>query len=620
MTLRDMLSNLSEKLTKSGDISAITRGGLENIINMGFVTAVDDQWLLRFDHDRVDLIEGVVGIKTAQVILQGTTAHFEAMFSRPVGSTIDDVLRPIHITPYDEIHTVAKVFKAAGWQFDVRPYLAQRPFVLPLQYPVAENLFLSREYQTQAIPTYVPDALPRLIADDHPEWVAMYDYAWRQAFQNFRQPEPESGFVANYIDTAFNDNTFMWDSCFMTMFGPYCRDVFNIMGTLDNFYAKQHADGFICREINTYQGHDLFTPHDPRSTGPNIMAWTEWLDYQFTGDVARLRSIFPALIAYHRWWQVWRSTPQGGMWTSGLGSGMDNQPRVGGLQWHHNHYIWVDATMQQALSAHTLLKMADVIGRHDFDADLNAEYAQLQAVINEVLWNDETQFYHDVAPQGDFSPIKSIGAYWGILAQVIPQDRLQKMLAHLRDPQQFKRPHRVPSQSSDSPYYEASGWYWRGGVWSPTNYMVLQALTSLAEDDLAYEIARNHVENVAEVHQQTGTLWENYAPEMAAKGQPAKPDFVGWTGVSAINVPLEYLIGLRWIAPGTHLLWDMRLSERHGVAAFPITDACSADLIYTPQDGGVVTVTTTCPFTLEIRHNGQVHRRELAHGETVIAL
>ena len=36
---------------------------------------------------------------------------------------------------------------------------------------------------------------------------------------------------------------------FMTLFGRYGERAFTFMRTLDNFYAKQHPDGFICREI-----------------------------------------------------------------------------------------------------------------------------------------------------------------------------------------------------------------------------------------------------------------------------------------------------------------------------------------------------------------------------------
>lgn len=41
----------------------------------------------------------------------------------------------------------------------------------------------------------------------------------------------------------------MWDSCFILLFARYGCRAFNFQRTLDNLYAKQHADGFICRYV-----------------------------------------------------------------------------------------------------------------------------------------------------------------------------------------------------------------------------------------------------------------------------------------------------------------------------------------------------------------------------------
>ena len=493
-------------------------------------------------------------------------------------------------------------------------------FPMPVRHPADQNPFLKRTYTPTPIPAYDRAQLPELIADDHPAWVATYHKAWQIGFANLRQPEPDSGFVSNFIDTAFNANTFMWDSCFMTMFGRYGRRVFEFMGTLDNFYAKQHLTGFICREISTYDGTDFFSPFDPRGTGPNIMAWTEWVDYQTSGDVDRLRAIFPALVAYHRWWHDWRSWPDGSYWTTGLGSGMDNQSRVDDSSSHHRHYSWADATMQQALNCQILLKMAAVIEHDEFNAQLEAEYAHLGAYVNNRMWDEESAFYYDVAPDGSFSPTKSIGAYWGLLAGIIPTERAQRMIAHLADPALFNRPHRIPTQAADSGEegYRATGGYWRGGVWTPTNYMVLRALTEAGADELAHDIALNHVDNVAAVHDATGTLWENYAPESATPGQPAKPDFVGWTGVSAIAIPLEYAVGLRPDTEHARLVWDIRLTERHGVLRYPFGTTNVIDLVCeartTSDDQPAITITTQEPLTLEIRWAGATQQHTLPAG------
>lgn len=526
-------------------------------------------------------IQLVPGVENAEYLIYSTLSVLEAVLSTETPNRAELVAQ-IHMRPdYPFNNYLFSIFLNA---FDLAipdlDYVAKRfdgPFPFPPRYPAAENPFRFREYRPVTVPTYDPKNLPEVIADDHPEWTAMANKAWQLAFKNLRQPEQTSDFIANFIDPAFNANTFMWDSCFMSMFGRYARREFDFMGTLDNFYAKQHDDGFICREINTFSGKDLFQSHDPRSTGPNLLAWTEWLDYQYSQNMDRLRDVFPVLIAYHRWWKDWRTHPDGSYWTSGWASGMDNQTRVPHSEYHHRHYVWIDAMMQQALNCSVLLNIANVIGRDEFNSELSSEYEHLKSYINTRMWDEKTGFYYDVAPDKTLSHTKSIAAYWGLVSDVVPHERAARMVEHLTDPKSFNRPHRVPTQAYDALVYDPYGGYWLGGVWSPTNYMVLQGLTQRGYDDLAFEIANNHVTNVAAIFQDTGTLWENYAPEHLQAGKPAAKDFVGWTGISAINVPIEYLIGLR--ANAHRLIWNIRLTERHGVLRYLVNASNSIDML-----------------------------------------
>ena len=87
----------------------------------------------------------------------------------------------------------------------------------------------------------------------------------------------------------------MWDSSFILMFARYGARFFPFQNTLDNFYAKQHPDGFICREIKA-DGADCFERYDPVSTGPNLIPWCEMVYYHQFGDVERLHKIFPVLV------------------------------------------------------------------------------------------------------------------------------------------------------------------------------------------------------------------------------------------------------------------------------------------------------------------------------------
>ena len=94
----------------------------------------------------------------------------------------------------------------------------------------------------------VKNILPNSIWEGHEKEIEMYWRAWEIAVSNIRRPQDGSGFVSRYLDTAYNGNIFMWDSSFLLMFARYGTYFFPFQQTLDNFYAKQHPDGFICRQ------------------------------------------------------------------------------------------------------------------------------------------------------------------------------------------------------------------------------------------------------------------------------------------------------------------------------------------------------------------------------------
>lgn len=485
---------------------------------------------------------------------------------------------------------------------------------------VGENAFLTMEAEANALPAFASSKqlLPAPRWAKHEAEIDCYWKAWELAFDHLRRPEQGSGFVANYIDTAFNDCLFMWDSCFIMMFAKYGHRAFAFQRTLDNLYAKQHPDGFICRQINTSAGEDRFHRFDPASTGPNVLAWSEWEYYGITGDRARLDSVFPVLLAYHRWLRAYRTWPDGTYWSSGWGCGMDNQPRMPAElpyqadEFYHGHLVWADTCLQQLLSAKLLLLMAETVGRSGEVRDIAEESERLVRVINEKLWDDGTAYYYDLRPDGTHLGMKSIGAYWALLADVVPAERLERFIAHLENPAEFNRPHRIPSLSADDPNYQPEGDYWRGGVWMPTNYMVLRGLSAYGRDALAHEIARTHVSNVADILARTGTIWETYAPETIAQGKPAKPNFVGWSGLAPIAVLFEYVFGLRADVSGGKLIWDVRLLEAHGVDRYPFGNDGMLELSCAARSSAdekpAITVRCNVPVEIIVRWEGGEER------------
>jgi hypothetical protein len=500
---------------------------------------------------------------------------------------------------------------------------------------VRENRFIPVAREEKEIPAYAQARrqLPEPIWEGHDSTIACYWRAWELAFGNLKQPDAGNDFARNYCDTAFNGNLFMWDSAFVTCFGIYGRRSFDFQGTLDTFYRKQHADGFICREISEQDGQDTFHRFDPSSTGPDILGWAEWNHFQKTGDHQRLERVFPPLVAYHQWLRAWHTWPDGSYWSTGWGCGMDNLPRVKDRDhenWGHGHLTWVDATFQAILSAKILLQMAAVLGRQDEVRDLRNEFDQLVEYANHNLWDEKIKFYFDCLPEGRLSPVKHIGAYWALLAGCIPQDRMSGFTAHLADPREFNRAHRIPALSADDPDYD--GDYWRGAVWAPTNYMVLKGLDETGQSDLAHQIAMNHLENVVKVfelddtrwegagqfrqffhledlkYDDKHTLWENYAADVIRPGSHSKPGYVGWSGLPPIAVLFEDGFGLTPEAASDRLTWRVQLLEEHGVRRYPFGLHGIVDLICASRvsrlDRPSIDIHSNVPLSLQVIWEG----------------
>jgi glycogen debranching enzyme len=207
------------------------------------------------------------------------------------------------------------------------------------------------------------------------------------------------------------------------------------------------------------------------------------------------------------------------------------------------------------------------------------------------------------------SDVQTVGAFWALLAGVVPQEKISSFVGRLEDPKRFGRPHRVPSLSADHPEYDPDGGYWLGGVWPPTNYMILRGLDRAGYNDLAHEISREDLDHVVGVFEQTGTLWENYAPERTAPGNRAKGDFVGWSGLAPVAGLFEYVMGLRADPPSGLLLWDVRLLESHGIRDYPFGREGVLDLSCearnSVEEEPEIRVHSTVPLELVIRWEGR---------------
>jgi hypothetical protein len=363
---------------------------------------------------------------------------------------------------------------------------------------------------------------------------------------------------------------FFWDTAFTSIWARYHRDVLPVERSLDNLYRLQDAEGFINREYSA-DGEPCWPRQHPIAFAPPVLSWAEREWFALSGDRARLARVYPRLKAHHDFCARHFSRGDGLYIGDALGSGMDNLPRwprdytgkADGLSidvsaTHPTVRAWfeqdvrdtpggnwneqgrfIDMSAQMAFDALCLARIAEEIGE-DPSAHLQ-EHAQLGETINALCWNEAHQFYFDLA-YGEQLPRFHIGAYWVLLAELVPQERMGGLIAHLEDPERFGRPVPVPCLSADDPDYEAKGAYWRGASWPPTTYMVLRGLRTVGYEALARRLARRYVGAVETLFEQTGTFWENLSPEAVKPGDPAGPDFLGWAGLGPVAIRREFLV------------------------------------------------------------------------------
>ena len=453
--------------------------------------------------------------------------------------------------------------------------------------PPIENTFIGEEASDAPLPP--PEAwrldVPTVEWKGHDDAAEAFSAAWRMVGEKIRGPEPGTNFKRNFVYTPFGNSVFVWGSCFITMYGKYAADVFPFIEQLDNFYAVQMRNGFIPRQLGIFDGRSQFAPDDPSSVGGVIFAWAELQWFRMHGDLARLRRVYPVLLAHHRWYAKHRTWKDGTYFSSGWGCGMDNIVRIESPDYtpafEHGHLSFVDVTLQQIFDGKCLVEMARLL-ELDPPVDVVAEIDALTRIANERMWDPQAGVYKDLDRHGNRVKCEHIGGFWAFLAGVADESRRSAMIASLEDESRFAAPCGTRSTAKGSPGYESDGGnYWRGGVWAITDYAIVKGLDACGEREAAARLALRQVEAFAKVFRDTGTIWESYDPEKVAPGKlygnPVRRDFVGFSGVAPISLLLEDVFGIEMA--GGELTVNPRTTDAFAVRNLGVPGLGKVDIL-----------------------------------------
>lgn len=262
---------------------------------------------------------------------------------------------------------------------------------------------------------------------------------------------------------------------------------------------------------------------------PPVLAWAAWRVHQAGAEDAFLASVYPGLRANHDYWREQLQVATG-LYTGGF-LGMDNLPRAPGQP-------QADASAWMAFSAGYLARIAEALGETDAADAYRAEVEEIAAAVNASLWEEERGFYFDRKEDGS-SPIltPSYSGLIPLIAGIVPDERLPRILDALRDERRFLSPHGIRSTSAQSVLYRPGyadergvNSSWRGPVWLPINYLLVHAL---AEHDPAFagDLRERLVELVETDWERTGRFHEYFHAE-SGEGLGADAQ-AGWTALVA---------------------------------------------------------------------------------------
>lgn len=230
----------------------------------------------------------------------------------------------------------------------------------------------------------------------HPDsgLVELYYQTWSIAAGRVRRG-PDGLPASPYLDeNCYEDQIWIWDSCFMVLFSKYAPAAYPGKETLLDLYAPLHDHASTPLRIHLRDNPPLF-------------AWVECENFRFTADTAQVRRVLHEKRYLQRHFEWFDSVPKGDIdervspsynpifrgverdgrgrlrgytWT-GRASGMDNTVRgrdAGGC----DSILWVDAIAQQALSALCIGDLCEQTGDRAQARRWRRRYKSLRRTVN----------------------------------------------------------------------------------------------------------------------------------------------------------------------------------------------------------------------------------------------
>ena len=415
------------------------------------------------------------------------------------------------------------------------------------------------------------------------DFVDIYDKTWTW-FQDScvdpqtLEPSPEGLFVHPHKGRYILDQ---FETVFSSFFLVYSNRNYPASQNLDYFYAKQEDSGAIRWKYDMTTGEPVFDRTNPEGVGLPLFAWAEFNLFHKSANKRRIKDVMPILKKYMDWIDAAFKAENGLYAAPFTSSMMFNAPRKG------TQYA-VDFNTALAVNALFMANLGDILNDKDLMFQYKRLYFSLKTRINTLMWSQETNFYHDLDGKSARLPVKTIAGFWPLLAEIPNEERADKLVSHLTNPETFGTEHPFPSLSADSPEFSENGEGFKGSVVPSFTFMVIKGLERYEHYDLARECTIRHLYLMLDTlmphskdgKAEKGDLWEAYKPckdgRAVLSGNTGFPRrrYLLCAGLSTIALMIENVIGLSislprktvdWIIPNLEIMGIENLSLKRNM-------------------------------------------------------
>lgn len=358
------------------------------------------------------------------------------------------------------------------------------------------------------------------------------------------------------------------EQIFSSFFLVYSNRIYAASNGLDALYSKQEESGAIRCVYDVDTGKPLLEADNPEGIGLPLFAWAEYNLYHKTANKKRVKEVMPTLQRHYAWLESSYKRPNGLYEVPVAATGMPASPR-GAAVYH------VDFNTAMAVNALYLSALGDILNDKEIGFQYKRNYFSLKTRINNMMWNRDDGFYYSIDAAERQVPVKTIGGFWPLLAEIPNEERAEALIEHLTNPATFGTENPFPSLSADSPDYDKRGLGYQGSVLPHFTYMVIKGLEKYNQWELARDCAiRNMYFMLDSAHtngEHKQTLWEAYQPQNEGRAVwPEKPNwprpqYLGFAGLATVALMIENIVGLSVSLPRKTVDWIIPNLEIMGI-------------------------------------------------------